>query len=182
VAAAPLTRKERLRRVVLLCCHFTRNLAYYRVGNPGEPRSQNRDFWVTVNGNFLDQCVLEWCKLLGDKSAEHHWRKIVTDADAFQQELLKHLEIDAATFETYRNEMHLYRDKFIAHLDSLRTMSPPKLDMARASVAFYHAYVASREVTAGDLLNPRPLPASGAELREYYDMCAAEADRVYQQI
>jgi hypothetical protein len=27
-----LTRRERLRRVVLLCCHFARNLAYSRVG------------------------------------------------------------------------------------------------------------------------------------------------------
>ncbi len=31
-AALPMTRQQRLRRVALLCCHFTRNLAYYRSG------------------------------------------------------------------------------------------------------------------------------------------------------
>ena len=29
---SPLTRAERLRRVVILCCNFTRNLAYYHAG------------------------------------------------------------------------------------------------------------------------------------------------------
>lgn len=54
----PLTRRERLRRVTLLCCHFIRNLAYYRVAHRGEPRSPNRDFWVTVDGNFRIRACL----------------------------------------------------------------------------------------------------------------------------
>ena len=71
-----LTKRERWRRVVLLCCHFMRNLAYYRVGHPGEPRPTNREFWLTVNGNFIDQCALEWCKLFGDLRGEHAWPNI----------------------------------------------------------------------------------------------------------
>jgi hypothetical protein len=87
----PLTRRDRLRRVTLLCCHFTRNLAYYRVANPGEPRTPNRSFWVTVDGNFLDQCVLDWCKLLDDERAQHYWAKIVSDKTRFERELLARL-------------------------------------------------------------------------------------------
>ena len=129
-----LTRREQPRRVVLLCCHFARNLAYYRVGHPGEPWHPNRDFWVTVNGNFLDQCVLEWAKLLGDRRGDHHWMQIVSDPTKFEKELLKYLKMNAAEFETYRDQVREYRDKFLAHLDSLKVMTPPRLDIAKASV------------------------------------------------
>jgi hypothetical protein len=180
--SAPLTRQERLRRVVLLCCHFMRNLAYYRVGFSGEPRHPNRDFWVTVNGNFLDQVVLEWCKLLGDERADHHWMRIVSDKLKFERELLQHLNMTAAAFQDYRNEMREYRDKFVAHLDLLREVVIPKFDSARASIEFYHAYVAGNEVQQGDLSSPRLLPTTDAELRQYYDQCATEARLVYGQI
>jgi hypothetical protein len=156
-----------------------RNLAYYRVAHPNEPRSPNRDFWVTVDGNFLDQSVLEWCKLLGDERAQHHWTKIVSDKVSFERELLAHLSMDAEVFHGYRNEMREYRDKFVAHLDELPVMQIPRLDNARASVAFYHDIVASNEVQAGDLTG---LPATAAQLRDYYDRCMAEATRVYRHI
>jgi hypothetical protein len=172
----PLTRHERLRRVALVCCHFMRNLAYYRVSHPGEPRSPNRDFWVTVDGNFLDQCVLEWCKLLGDERAQHHWTKIVSDKRKFEPELLAHLNMDAAAFQAYRHEMREYRDKFVAHLDELRVMQVPRLDNARASVEFYHAYIGDNEAQTGDLSG---LPATAAQLRQYFDQCCAEATRIY---
>jgi hypothetical protein len=175
----PLTRRDQLRRVTLVCCHFMRNLAYYRVAHPGEPRSPNRDFWVTVDGNFLDQCVLEWCKLLGDERAQHHWSKIVSDKATFEQELVAHLNMNAAAFQDYRNEMREYRDKFVAHLDDLRVMQVPRLDNARASVEFYHAYVAGNEAQAGDLAG---VPATAAQLRQYSEQCTAEATRVYRHI
>jgi hypothetical protein len=85
-----LTNKDRLRRVTLLCCHFTRNLAYYRAGRQG-PRILPRqsEFWITVKGNFIDQCVLEWCKLFGDKNGQHYWGKIVADQVRFEAELFQ---------------------------------------------------------------------------------------------
>ena len=57
--------------------------------------------------------------------------------------------------------------------------SPPRCDNAKASVAFYHAYVGDNEAQAGDLGG---LPATAAQLQQYYDQCAAEATRVYRQI
>ncbi len=175
----PLSRRERLRRVVLVCCHFTRNLAYYRVGHPGEPRYPNRDFWVTTNGNFLDQCVLEWCKLLGDLRGEHHWKQIVSDPVTFEAEILRHLGMTAVQFDDYIKQMRAYRDKFVAHLDSLRQMHPPRLDSALASIQFYHRHDAHVEASPGILSG---LPASDTELSAYYDQCTAEAGRVYSLI
>jgi hypothetical protein len=156
-----------------------RNLAYFRVGRPGEPRARHRDFWVTVNGNFIDQCVLEWCKLFGDKNGQHSWARVVSDPVEFEADLLKHLSLSPAEFEAYRIEMREYRDKFIAHLDLERVMNIPNLDVARASVEFYHGHIAGQEVQAGDLFD---LPATTAELRGYYQHCHDEAAEVYGQL
>jgi hypothetical protein len=174
-----LIKRERLRRVVLLCCHFMRNLAYYRVGHPGEPRPTDTEFWLTVNGNFIDQCVLEWCKLFGDPKGEHAWPNIVTDPATFEAALLSQLSVSAVDFEAYRIGMREYRDKFVAHLDSERVMNIPNLDTAKASVAFYHDHIASQEASPGDLAG---LPESAARLSEYYEHCADEATRVYGKI
>ena len=87
--------------------------------------------------------------------------------------------MNAAAFQDYRNEMREYRDKFVAHLDDLRVMQVPRLDNARASVEFYHAYVAGNEAQAGDLAG---VPATAAQLRQYSDQCTAEATRVYRHV
>ncbi len=66
-----MTRRERLRQVKILCCHFLRNLAFYKAGwRKGELIFKDQ-FWVNANGNFIDVCVLEWCKLFGDKRGQH---------------------------------------------------------------------------------------------------------------
>jgi hypothetical protein len=74
-----LTRRERLRRVVILSASFARNVAYFRAGqnqtgsaarSPSHPCSA---FWTQVSANFLDISVLEWCKLLGDEKDKHFW-------------------------------------------------------------------------------------------------------------
>jgi hypothetical protein len=92
----PLTKRELCRRSVLLCVLFLRNLAYYRAGqgqqgrhllDPSEPTV---NFWRQANSNFIDMCVLDWCKLFADKQAVHHWRKIVSDPAKFEADLLVH--------------------------------------------------------------------------------------------
>lgn len=181
----PLTRNERLRRVVLVCCHFMRNLAFYRIGRnyPSgwaiKPLKPNADFWRTANGNFLDVCVLEWCKLLGDKRGRHFYGNIVSDVTRFETELLRHLNIDAVNFDSYRNSIRDYRDKFVAHLDFDRIMNIPFLDVARSSVEFYHAHLVNHEVQSWELAN---LPDSAEKLRAGYEQCEAEATRVYQNL
>ena len=60
-----------------------RNLAFHRVGHEfpigwkEEPLEPTADFWITLNGNFFDTCVLEWCKLFGEQRGKHFWKRIV---------------------------------------------------------------------------------------------------------
>lgn len=64
-----MTREQRLRRVVILWCHFTRNMAYYRAGWKDKKPVRSFEFWNTLNGNCLDIAVLEWCKLIGERKS-----------------------------------------------------------------------------------------------------------------
>jgi hypothetical protein len=86
-----MPRRDRLRRVVIVCCLFARNLAYYLVGRTQEylhywtpSWNASANFWRATNANFIVICVLEWCKLFADKQGKHYWKKIVTDAESFE--------------------------------------------------------------------------------------------------
>src|SRR5712692_8894779 len=96
-----MTRRDRLRRDLLLCIQCLRNLAYRRAGwHAGRLRLNDRQFWRTVNGNFLDVCVLEWCKVFGSKRDPHCWRNFVSDPSGFKTDLLRHLSLDEAEFRS----------------------------------------------------------------------------------
>ena len=60
---------------------------------------------------------------MSNTKGQHHWRKIVTDGIVFKASLLNHLELDEANFQQYVDTMRTYRNKFVAHLDSDRTMN-----------------------------------------------------------
>jgi len=106
-----------------LCSSFARNLAYYRTGWSKKYKHllDGSDFWRAVNGNFLDMCVLEWCKLFADKKEKHHWRKVVSDPARFEAGLLRHLGLDEVAFQREIDTIRKYRDKFVAHLDLERS-------------------------------------------------------------
>ena len=55
-------------------------------------------FWINAIGNFLDICVLEWCKLFGEKRGKHYWREIISDPDSFFQELLNETGLTETEF------------------------------------------------------------------------------------
>lgn len=167
-----MTRRERLRRVFILCANFARNLGYMRGANKNRnvlapplahPLS---DFCITAYNNFLDICVLAWCKLFGDKKGEHYWGAIVTDTINFEKELLQHLGVDTAAFEAYRLEVRAYRDKFVAHLDSELRADIPSLDLAWRAVEFYYDFLCIHEAAPGDLAY---LPANATILRLAYE-------------
>ncbi len=148
-----MTRKERLRRVAILCCHCLRNLAYYRAGWHGDKLILRGQFWINVNGNFLDICVLEWCKLFGDQRGKHYWEKIISEPQSFYTGMLKELNIKESELEALRNEMRRYRDKFVAHLDSDKTMYiPSNLTLAQKSVEYLYDYIKANE-DEGDFFN-----------------------------
>jgi hypothetical protein len=167
-----LTKRERLRRVVLLCVHFARNLAYYRAGH-GRLTKSSPQFWITADCNFIDMAVIEWCKLLGDNKGRHYWTNVVTDSSSFEAAMLTHIGVNSDELAAYVDEMRTYRDKFLAHLDDLRVMDIPVLDRALAAVEFYHRHVVQHEAAAGDLAG---LPT---DLPDYYNHCFEEAEAIF---
>src|SRR5450830_84239 len=94
-----MTKDQRVRRAALLCCHLTRNLAYYHaVWSEFQPKHEG-EFWITVLGNFIDVCVLEWSKLFGDNNGKHYWKRIVDDEASFKARLLSTIGITEAQWE-----------------------------------------------------------------------------------
>lgn len=169
-----MTRRKRLRRVAILCCACVRNLAFYRAGwHQGDivfDRTSNIE--KTINGNFLDIAVLEWCKLFLPKE-KHAWHKIVSDTKGFQAGLLKHLDITQADFEKYREELRTYRDKFIAHLDLHEIMCVPLMDIVKNSVIYYYCWLLQHENDGATFEDgPSDLPA-------YYQRWEAEGKKFY---
>lgn len=168
-----MTRSQRLRRVALLCVHFTRNLAYYRAGWKDENLRKSTEFWKTVNGNFYDICILEWCKLFADKKDHHCWKRIVEDTDEFSAGLLELLNLPEQEWEEYVSSMRKYRDKFVAHLDSEHTADLPHLSDAQAAVYFYYDHLRVLDESSPFLEN---LPK---DIRGYYVQCASGGAEVY---
>lgn len=184
----PLSRRDRLRRVVLLCCSFGRNVAFYRAGWTAQAQPllsehhPDASFWRQVNANFLDIAVLEWCKLFGDQKdtppqriGKHHWRRVVSDPAAFEQGLLACLKLESDDFAKLITRMRQYRDEYVAHLDDGKMMQIPELDEACEAVGYYHRHIVEREAQPGDLVR---LPLVRGFARGHHQ-CVEEAERIY---
>lgn len=176
-----LNRIERLRRVLILCCYFIQNLAYYRAGwNDQKIFARHlSQFWITANGNFLDQCVLEWCKLFGDEKGEHYWGEIVSDPTLFEKNLLSALGISVSEFNAYVGKIRHYRDKFVAHLDSDKVMNIPDLEIAKKAVLYYQTHILNVEAQAHVLLGPDPDVNPCYDLNSLYQRRIDEARKEY---
>lgn len=171
-----MTRTERLRRVLLLCCHFARNHAYLTAGRRGRQLRLRTRFWRSTTNNSYDLCVLEWCKLFADPRDHHYWGNVVADPAAFESELRGRIVIAAPVFQQYVVAMRRYRDKFVAHLDSDRVAQLPSLDIARAAVTVYYGHVLLREA------KPVTAKTFPRDLERYHSDCYYEALDVYEQL
>ena len=120
-----MDQSDRIRGSGILCCHCVSNVAYYKAGWHEGSLRKDTNFWRGVNSNFLDVAVLEWCKLFADPKAKHHWKKVVSNPEAFWESLLQKLGQEEVYFGSYCKQMRVYRDKFLAHLDAERTMQIP---------------------------------------------------------
>lgn len=174
-----MSDKDRLRRLVLVCANFGRNLAYFRAGQEKEnlPLLQERvpfaSFWRQVNSNAIDVAVLDWCKLFADKTGEHHWAKVVKNRTAFEAGLLRHLGVNASTLEEYIKDMRTFRNKFVAHLDQEKVTSIPDMTLAKSAAEFLLDHVMANEAAPGDLEG-----LEGTNIKAGYDTCVAEAREV----
>jgi len=165
----PMTRKQRLRRVALLCIHFTRNLAFYRAINDLIPAKHEGDFWITMEGNCVDVAVLEWCKLFGERNGKHSWQEIVDDPDTFRSNLQLALAITQTDWNDCWSELRTYRNAFVAHLGDEHTMDVPAMDLPRRMVTFYYNLVLGSDGSTDYF------PDFPADLDDYYDRCYSVA-------
>ena len=183
----PLTLEERQRRVVRLCCMFMRNLAFFRAGLQPEvpPKLFARThpqgwFWREAHGNFLDMCVLDWCKLFADHNGKHYWRRVVTEPERFKADLCMTLGVTAAEFAELIAVVKDYRDRFIAHLDDERTMRFPKLELPQKAVAFLHGRLAQQPHSHEDWQR-LGLPETAEEMGRGFSRSFQEAQSVYAE-
>lgn len=161
------------RRAALLCGHFTRNLAYYRAGwDEGRFIFPKNELWATLNSNFLDVAVLEWCKLFADSKAFYSWRKVIVDPQPFIPQLYQDYGASKEEWDSYLNEMRTYRNKFLAHLDNRSTMHIPSMDLAQ--FAIYYIYDTMRAEQVSEVFKNLP-----QDLRQYSSDCSAEAAKLY---
>lgn len=157
-------KTQRLRNAQIICENFARNITFYRVGHEQKfigllgDRHPQAQFWRQVNGNFLDGCIVEWCKLLGDKNAKHNYKKLVSDCPTFEGSLFQSVFTGKSEFDSYVGQMRFHRDKFAAHLDDLPTMKIPNLDLAQDSIFCLQDYLASCEARPGDLVGLADTP------------------------
>jgi hypothetical protein len=182
----PLPRREKLRRTVILCCHCARNIAYYRAGWTIDLATKEKrplctsQFYVTVNGNFIDTAVLEWCKLFGDHSNEgHHWRKILEQEEKkkqFGEGLYKFLGCARKGWNELRDKAIAYRNEFLARLGEEPVGELPFLSYAVRSAIYYHGYLLKHE-NDGHTYQGLPLDPEA-----YYQECEAQGNRHYEAL
>lgn len=165
---------ERRRRMVQLCSSFLRNLAFFRAGLQHEvqrilllPPDPQFEFWREAHVNFLDICVLEWCKLFADRNSGHHWRRVIDDHDRFEADLYATLSVTADEFAKLIKQARHYRDKFVAHLDEQRIMRPPKLDLPKKSIVFLYGRL--------------DLDATAKQLEQVFAQALQKAQTVYAE-
>jgi hypothetical protein len=177
--------RDRMRRVMLLCCSFVQNMAFYRAAVADRTARILSDhhpeaaFLRRAINNFLDVAVLDWCKLFGSQRSEkHHWRRVVSDAARFERALFRELGTNAAAFEELVGKILYYRNRFLAHLDDDLLMDIPELDPARKAVVFYHRHIIEHEARPGELAG---LPNADAFARGFAQ-CTDEAIRAYRKL
>lgn len=168
-----LSEEDRQRRAVLLCSHFVRNFAYYRIGFRRHVSGSLSQFYLTINGNFIDIAILEWCKLFADARGKHHWAKLVEDP-SFINFLIAEIGLTSEEFEEYIKVMRRYRDKFIAHLDEDPEMYIPHLDTALKSVLFLHKTICNQAAASSHM---RGLIV---DINAYHEICRLDAEKFYR--
>ncbi len=129
----------------------------------------------TINSNFLDMAVIEWCKLFGPKEV-HGWQKMVTDKDAFLLGLLTQLAINEASLDAFYKEMRAYRDKFLAHLDSDSMMNIPQMNIASESTLYYYNYILKNEKDVDSFKDELP------DLPTYFNESMADGQKLYLKL
>lgn len=128
---------QRAKNAAFLCCHFARNLAYYNAGRKFLPLDRE-GFWLTTMGNCIDVCILEWCKLFGNRNGKYHWRKVLHAPDDFIASVLSATHLSRVQFDLLYKRVKNYRDEFVAHLEGNETTIVPDMSVPYILVCAYY--------------------------------------------
>lgn len=129
----PMTREK---NTALICCHFARSLAYYNATKMVLPLDRE-GFWLTVAGNFIDVCALEWSKLFGNRNGKCHWQRVLRQPELFKQDFLTLNHLDDAKWNGLWKQIKDYRDNFVAHVEDQETTQVPCMTIPYLLVKFY---------------------------------------------
>lgn len=160
-------------RAAFLCCHFARNLAYYNAARK-ELALDKEGFWLTVTGNFVDVCALEWCKLFWDRGSKYHWQNIFKEPNGFKQDILKTHGLDETGLKKLCNEMKDYRNKFVAHLEEKDSTKVPCMSTPYLLVCFYYRRMQC------DFQELQSIEALPKFMDRYFDTHLREAEGIFR--
>jgi hypothetical protein len=147
-----LQESVRVRRTLFLAMQCLGNIAGYRAGwieCDGKDRLRvNRDFWIRLNGNFLDMATLDWCKLFADKSNAYHWSKIFKSKSIWKTELSRHTDVPMNEMKGHVRRILTYRNKYVAHLDPPdEIVYYPRTDFMLKSASFLYDQIRCSDET-----------------------------------
>lgn len=133
-----MDRETLLRRVVLTCRDYIREISYHRAMLPYTDHLRT-NIWIYTFNNFINMAVLNWCHLFGNHSDDLHWLNIIEDSNAFKDELLQTIGISFEEWKLYRKTITDYRNKDVAHIEVRPEGTVPQMDNAIIAVCFYYS-------------------------------------------
>lgn len=97
-------------------------------------------FGMTISLNFSRVAALNWCKLFGADSEDHHWKKIIDQKchDNFRNHLSNNLGITLADFEVIRGRIKCFRDEYTSHREQYPTTIPYFIHPLNACEVLYN--------------------------------------------
>lgn len=129
------------------CMSFVNNLALS--GATREQLGRGKvlsNFWSQISRNALDLAVLDWCHAFGQQKDALHWKNVFSgDEEAFRESMLTWMKVSLDEFKQFREEMKIYRDKDLAHLELRNISMIPAMNKAIHSMAFYYHQIQSEK-------------------------------------
>lgn len=132
-----MDKEEVLKRVVLKCNDFVRQLSYHRAMLP-HAENLRTNIWIYSYNNYIDMAVLDWCHLFGNNKDDLHWKNNVANEEEFRQHVLESLKISQADWDAYWLSVKGYRDNDVAHIKVNPKSDIPDMDTALEMVKLYY--------------------------------------------
>ena len=143
-----LSREKSLIRAERTCSDLAKQLAL-SFSTKQKSRGLINSFWFEISRNALDLAILDWCHLFGSRKDALHWSKVLHETEHFKSHMLSHIETSEERWDEYWNQLKVYRDKDLAHIEVKNTSMIPPMDIAINSTAFYYSRITTELTELG---------------------------------